>query len=195
MDTNILTVNEEIEYRKVLRDKVLSGVRLTQEEQFWIKTHRLYNSNLGYPYINSDIISLPENKECRIIVRIESKEYPERMFPCFEVPAGKGNITTQHECVDYRGKKRKQGIKMLVCTLNNGEETSFTYLSELGMISVLFDCYEKKYGGIVGEMSSTAHDRSMLREDIDNTHIVYHCCSPGLQDFESMVFSVSIEPI
>ena len=63
----------EIEYRNHLLLRVRSGNQITPEERLWLLTHRIYNRELGYPYVNSDVIDLQTNKDCTVYVKIESR--------------------------------------------------------------------------------------------------------------------------
>ncbi len=67
----------------------------------------------------------------------------------------------------------------------------FTYQSELGLICVSFYSESNKYGGHITEGSQDSEGNYMIRNDIGENKIVYHCSANGKDTaFDSLVFLV-----
>lgn len=89
-----MTYEEEIRYREELFIKIRNKIKLTPEERLWMETHPVYNSRLGYPFLDVAIETLEANKWYTLKVKMESIAYEEKIAPIIYVPASKGKILT-----------------------------------------------------------------------------------------------------
>lgn len=190
-----MNYDEETIYRNEILSRARSGKKLIPEEQLWLASHRIINQNLGYPYLNKDIVQLEPNTVYSVHVNVEHLAYTDRIVPVITVPAGKGVIITEGNLVDHNQKTTfKKSVKMLGILINSEHSgMDFYYQSNLGLLGVSYECdfYDELQRLKIRKNSgSPSLDFAMLREDLSKNKIVYRCKNPTNDDFDSLVFSL-----
>jgi len=194
-----MNYEKEIIQREKLLSLVRKGEEITSDDRLWLVTHPIYNRNLGYPYLNTDIIQLTPRIKYNIFLKVESLAYPERIIPIVAVPGGKGKIIANNV---YRETQNgnvitKKPIKMFGALLDlSHRETKFVYQSDLGLLGVSFQCeyFDDKMNLRIRKSSDTGDPRfAMLREMVAKNKMLYRCKAPNDDNFESLVFSVAWE--
>lgn len=191
-----MTYTEEIEHRKAIMSKIQSGKKITSEERLWLVTHPLYNSQLGYPYLNSDIISLIPDTNYHVKIKIEKNLYSSRILPVISVPGGKGKINTDIPTFNYNGKPSSgKDLKMLALVFEpECNEIEIDYCSGTGKLGISFECeYFDDQQGLIIRKNSNVGDPSfsMIRKSLSENEVLYLCKPPKSDDYESFVFSVT----
>ena len=185
-----MTYEEEIRYREELFIKIRNKIKLTPEERLWMETHPVYNSRLGYPFLDVAIETLEANKWYTLKVKMESIAYEERIAPTIYVPASKGKILTDFTVFDFYGKEsRGKPIQMLECELAQQEEMKV----KLGLLSVHYSCryyveWEKRYR--IASSMDAGISFAMVREPVNDHMVRYRCKSPLEDSFDAMVFTI-----
>ena len=192
MESSNMQYIEEINYRNMIMERRRKGEKLTREERQWIDTHRLINRELGYPYLNTDMIQLQPNERYHIHVQVESRSYEGRMIPIITVPAQKGSIVSNLELTDYEGNiKTGQEVKMLGLLTDVAE---FDYRSELGLLGVSYECdyFDDRLRVMQRIDSGLGYPNfAMLREDLSENKVLYRCKTPVKDNYEGLVFSIT----
>lgn len=190
-----MTCEEEIKYRESLIDKACKGIRVTPEESIWLLSHPVYNSLLGYPYYNTVIEKLKPNTRYIITIAIESVLYSKKFFPIISVPTGKGKIITDFSIVDFYNNEKKSGtpVKMLCLELEPNEEEKIKYISDLGLLSIEYEC--ECFDNVLNINSTQSSgngtpDFAMIREVINDHKVRYNCKSPDNDSFDALIFTV-----
>ena len=195
---DIIPNENELAIRQKLRKKVERGEKLTSVEITWLETHKKYSSLYGYPYLMKDTIDLEKDKIFQFHISFLKATHTLNIEPCFFAPDLAGEISTDAVLYSFHGKKRKpKSVKMLVTQISDEfKDYYFTYQSELGLICVSFYSESIKYGGHITEGSQDSEGHYMIRKDIDEKKIVYHCSANGKDDaFDSLVFLVEWKEI
>lgn len=188
---------QEIKKRGEILKKIYTGCKVTLEEKEWLALHCIYNESLGYPYLNTDIISLlPENLYC-IKIQIEEKKYPGRILPIVQVPLGKGSIKTGGTLANYKGNINTKPVKMLGCLIDTENTTiEFSYKSQFGALCVSYECefYDEKQKLIIRKNSNTGDSRyAMIKKVVSDNKMLYFCKEPLGNAFDGLIFSVTIQ--
>jgi len=191
-----MTYTEEIEYRKAIMSIVQSGEKITSEERLWLVSHPLYNSQLGYPYLNSDIITLAPDANYHVKIKIEKNLYSGCIFPVINVPGGKGKINTDFPTFNYKGKPSSgKDLKMLALMFEpECNEIEIDYCSGTGKLGISFECeyFDDQQGLIIRKNSNVGDPNySMIRTSLSENEVMYRCKPPKSDDYDSFVFSVT----
>lgn len=186
---------DEINYRKQLLQRRISGGKISSEEKLWLETHPAYNQLLGFPYLNSDIIQLTAKAYYRVRIGVESRLVSERIHPIISVPAKKGSILVKNELVDrYGNKVAIKPVKVLgVLYKQDSTDTEFFYRSNLGLLGISYQCdfIDQRMSCMRREISNTGNTMfAMLREEVADNRLRYRCKFPINEDFDSYVFFV-----
>lgn len=185
---------EEIDYRNELRQKVISGVKPTEEEKLWMATHKEFSQIYGAPFLKTDVILLENGADYQFDVTFIQASHSEKIYPWFQAPCGIGKILTDVELTDYRGRKTTgKPVKMLAAGINmQNPSFRFSYSSDCDVLVVGFFCeyYDQKLHIKTGGYSSGADCLYMLREDIGTNRILYRCKSKYAEKFDSLAFIV-----
>lgn len=197
---NIMSVHEQIEHRKILIDKVSRGENLSFLERQWLVTNPVFNSKLGPPYTNYEIITLPSNSTYNLIIRIERISYENRIIPIISVPSAKGKIVCDFPVTNFNGKTSVgKPIKMLgLESVIVSGETRIVYQSELGLIAVEYQCdyFDEKQNINVRKSSfSGDFNFAMLKEEVKCNKILFHCKNPKNDTLDALVFSIEYEKL
>ena len=190
----IMNVYEQIEHRKKIMNKVSKGERLTFEEREWLVTNSIYNLQLGPPYTNYEIITLPTTSNYNLIIRIERISYEKWIIPIISVPNGKGKIVCDFPVINLNGKNSVgKPIKMvgLENAVINGE-TCIAYQSNLGLIAVEYQCdyFDEKQNIYVRKSSSTGdYNFAMIKEQLKHNKFLFHCKDPK-SELDALVFTI-----
>ena len=189
-----MNIEEEIWFRNNIMERIRSGQKVSSEERMWLATHRVYNFNLGPPFLNFDILQLLPNRKYIVRVRIEKLNYNKRIIPIVIVPGGKGGIFADFPMVDLNGKAATKDVKMLGLLLDlNRNESTFAYRSEIGLIGICYECdyFDTKQQLNIRKSSNTGSPNfAMLRESISDNKVKYNCKLPFDNNFEDFAFSV-----
>lgn len=190
-----MTYSEEIEYRKAIMSKVHSGERITSEERLWLVTHPLYNSQFGYPHLNSDIISLLPDTNYHVKIKIEKNLYSGRILPVINVPGGKGKINTDIPTFDYNGNLSSgKDLKMLAVMFGpECNEIEIDYRSGTGKLGISFECeyFDDQQGLIIRKNSNVGDPNySMIRKNLPENEVLYLCNPPKCENYDNFCFSV-----
>lgn len=194
-----MNYTEEIIYREKILSKARKGEKITVEDRFWLATHRSINRNMGYPYLNTDIISFKSNMNYLISIKVEKLEYPYRIIPVVTAPDGKGKIIPIDMTVkDYNGKiTNKKAVEVLGLLVDSNRiERKFFYQSSLGLLGISYQCdyfNEKQHIMVRGNSDTGIPNLAMIRENMSDNKIVYSCKSPNDDSFEALVFSIKWE--
>ena len=182
---------EEITLREQILSNAREGKKITPEDRLWLLTHKMYNQQLGYPFLNNDIIQLNPKTTYYIQISIEQNLYPMRILPVISVPGGKGEITA-NELYDYNSSSKK--VKALGLILNPQHSvTAVQYQSDLGLLGVSFQCdyYDHKLQLITRKDSSSGDPHyAMIAEKISENKIRYRCKMPNMDSFDAFVFII-----
>ncbi len=189
-----MNLEEEIRFRNNIMKRIRSGEKVSLEERTWLVTHRVFNFDLGPPFLNFDIIQLLPNRKYIVRLRIEKLNYNQRIIPIVVVPGGKGGIFADFPIVDLNGKATTKNVKMLGLLLDlNRNESTFAYRSEIGLIGICYECdyFDTKQQLNIRKSSNTgAPNFAMLRENISDNKVKYKCKLPFNNNFEDFAFSV-----
>ena len=191
-------LQEEIAYRAELQKKVLSGVKPTEEEKLWMKTHKYFSQIHGVPYLMRDVIILEKGIDYQIDVEFKASSHPTShpyaIYPMFKAPCQIGYIRTDSELTDSRGKKSVgKPVKMLATLIGeDNRKYRFLYSSDCGALIVAFCChyFDPKMKMNTGGHSGNSEGLYMLMENVDQNCILYRCKAPYAKDFDSLVFTV-----
>lgn len=195
---DIIQSEIEFSYRKMLRRKVLEGNRLTQDEKLWLETHKKYSAIHGLPYLMKDTIQLEQGKLYRFHITFLNASHKLSIEPCFYAPNQNGKISTNASLYDFNKKKsRATHVAALITHIDSiTKDFYFTYYSELGVICVSFYSEQVLYGAHITKGSQDFEGYYMIRKDLANDKIVYHCSANGIEsDFDSLVFFVEWEKL
>ena len=195
-----MSIEEEIKYREEIKMKVRNGKKITPEERIWLVTHCVYNLKMGPPYLNTDMIQMQKCKKYCVQINVESMTYPRWIIPVITVPGGKGKIEIQNKLFDLNGKPiSKKTVKVLGALIGlESKNIEFTYESDWGLMGVDFECeyYDAKQMLTIRKSSSVGTpDYAMIRDEVAENKIIYHCKPPTENDFDSYVFSVKWEAV
>lgn len=195
-----MNYDEEIMYRDLILSQARAGKKLTADERFWLVTHPIYNSLLGYPFLNADIVNLESNTCYRIHVKVEDLNYSNSIIPIITVPGGRGKIVTSTTLTNYKGDTIfGKSVKMLALLLDlEHSESGFEYKSDLGLLGVSYQCdyYDDKQQLMIRQSSDTGNGYfAMQRENVGSNKMLYRCKNPINHNFDSLVFSVEWEKI
>lgn len=186
---------EEIRIREELFTKAANGIKLEKEEHLWLTTHCTYNSKIGYPYLNKDIIKLEPNVLYDVCVRCEFYSYPYKVSPVIGVADLDGEIITDFELKDFYGNKSKnQTTKMLALSMNEtGKELCFKIKSKAGLMSVAYECehYVDWLGRTIKEISDSGKFNFAMNKKCDGDFVLYECKDPDSDNFNIFSFSVN----
>lgn len=185
---------QEIAHRAELRQKALSGVKLTEEERLWMETHREFSQIHGAPFLKTDVILLEAGVNYRFDVTFLEAAHPDKIYPWFKAPCGIGAIWTEVELTDYRGRKSVgKPVRMLETGISaENRSFRFSYSSDCGALAVGFFCeyYDQQLHIKTGGYSSGADCLYLLREDPGPNRVLYRCKSRYADSFDSLVFSL-----
>ena len=191
-----MNYKENIAYRQLLNQKVCNGYRCTKEEKLWFQVNPMYNPRYDEPRYQRDLIQLKPKQLYQIKVKIELLNHDlMRMIPLIGVAAGKGEIVTVNPLFDIDEKQtEKYSTKLLGVLIDNDRpESQFTVKSQLGLVSVAYQCdYFDPYMKLEKRECSDGVNRlfAMNRKDISSNQVLYECKSPLKEDFDALVFSI-----
>lgn len=190
-----MNYEEEIHYRNEIMTRVYRGERATAEETLWLATHKLFNWQLGYPYLNADIVQLKAKENYRIKIEIEYLSCANRIIPVITVPGGKGKIITDFQISDYNGNVTTgRPVRMLGVTVSQSHsQTEICYQSDLGLLGISYQCdyFDNKHNLLIRKDSITGDPSfAMIREVLSDNKMLYRCKLPTSDSFDSLVFSI-----
>ena len=180
-------------------NKIYKGNRITNEERLWLITHPLYNKCYQEPYYNVDIIRLDEKTKYFMNVNVKRIICDEKMIPIIGVATGKGKLIIDGDLLDLDGNvTATKETKILGVNVDlNNTNSKFTFHSELGLLSVSYQCeYLSKDMGMYRKETSSSGILSLAMKKVvlaDNK-VEYHCKSPLNDDFDSFVFIIEWFP-
>ena len=188
----------EVAYRAELWKKVYSDVKLTDEEKIWMETHKEFSSLLGAPFLKMDIIQLEKGVKYQVEVTFLDAAHSDqiyKIYPWFKVPCLKGEIRTDYELTDLRGRKSiGKPVKMLITEIDAKKRSSvFSYASSYGTLAVGFYCeyYDQRLRLHTGGLSNgPVGSLYMLREDVDPNRVLYRCKAANSETYDSLIFMV-----
>lgn len=189
---------EEMNYRNSIMERLFSGGRITQDERIWLATHRLINPQLGYPYLQSDVVAFEKNKLYTMRVKLVSSSYPGRILPVFSIPMGKGEILPAGDIFDLdENRKPAKPVKVLGCLLKEcGGVYEFQFRSSLGFMAISFECeyFDKNHNLIIRKDSNSGDPNySMVRINLTDNTVRYQCKAPTAPEYDSLVFDLNYE--
>lgn len=189
---------EEIEYRKAIRSK---NGKITKEEQEWCMTHVCYNELMGYPYIYFDVLNIKSNVLYKVCVNFEKNMFNGNVFVDITVPCRKGYILFDGYIIDRKGEvSHNKKVNMIEFEYCKYEPKQYVkYISYQGLIEIKYKCLKiitnpepnKFY-----DISYPYNCFAMKKEIISNNKLRYYCKNPESDDdFDSIIFTVSLEPL
>ncbi len=186
---------DDCNHRESIMNKIYKGNRITNEERLWLTTHPLYNKCYQEPYYNVDIIHLDEKTEYCINVNVKRITCDEKMIPVIGVATGKGKLIIDGELLDLDGNvTATKETKILGVNVDlNNTNSKFTFYSELGLLSVSYQCeYLSKDMGMYRKETSSSGILclAMKKVVLADNKVEYHCKSPLNDDFDSLVFTL-----
>lgn len=193
-DTLHSIYTKEIKQRKNILEKVRNGIKISPNDRIWLMTHSLYNEQCGIDTFNVAVEQIAPKKSFFIKIKVESIFYDQRILPIISVPAQKGKIIADFATYDYSGKKTEKPVKMLGFEQNNNvDEYQIEYFSDLGLLSVEYQCdyFDKTTNLSKRESSSTGNPNFAMRRQPINDYTVRYCCkSPTDVSFDALIFTV-----
>lgn len=191
---------ENIKYRESLEVRACQGEKWTSEEKAWAAMNPIYNPLYDYPVFCRDIITLLPNQKYKITVnRLSQTVEKDKFIPLLFISHGKGWITTSFPLMDIDMRlTSKTKTKMLGVHFDNKPFLPFEMEAQLGLLSVAYQCeYFDTFMGCFRRDSShgAALSYGMLKEQIGENKIVYHCKAPFTDSFDAFSFSVEWEAI
>ena len=195
-----MNYQEEIEYREMILTRIANREKLRAEDRLWLATHRIYHRTLGYPYLNTDIVSLRCKTKYTVRIEVEKIAYPRFIIPVISVPGGKGNIVTNFELTNLDGETVSKKTTKILGVLVNAQKPSseFIYHSDLGLMGISFECeyYDDKLHLLTRKDSNLRDpDFAMFGEILSENKMRYHCKPPMSKCFDDYVFSIEWNPL
>lgn len=191
-------IQEEINYRKEVMQRVINGEKPTMAEREWMHTHPVYNDCKGYPYLCSDILHFKEKTEYKVTVRVISNLSEMFSAPVIGVAYGNGAITILSGYLeDSHGKISKTNkTKFLgVAVSKPGDEDTVTFIADLGLMEVGFASLQIPKGSprvrVLQKSSLPYHGLYMRKEIVSDNHVIYKCNKCDMEDCEeAFVFEI-----
>lgn len=188
-------IKEQIEYRKVIMEKVYAGKKITKEERLWLVTHSVYNHLFGYPFLKMDVIKLNANQLYVIKLQVEKKKHNDNASMIIGAAGGNGKVITDWELINFYGENvNRKDTEILQVTVDSDvSEYTVTFISGLGLLCVEYGCeyYDEKMKVKKMETSFSGSARfSMTKEIVSDNKVRYSCKDPVSDSYEALVFTV-----
>ncbi len=180
---------EEIKHRKEIFDRAVGGQRPTKEEQFWSKTHNLYNKKYGYPFLKTFILALKPKIWYEIICTEENNKFKGEIFSAVCCPYGKNKYSWEKK----DGTKESITSKGLVFELTHGVNfDKVLYRSDFGFLEILYHakCYDRNMGMSFTKTTWDSDELAMVVEQLSQNKLRFRCKPYHNNDFESLVFTI-----
>ncbi len=189
----------DIVKRNQIMTRICGEEKISEGERYWLDTHSIYYSKIGYPFLQLSIENIEPNVWYILKIAIEKVGNEMVFYPLIGIPGKSGQIITSADVCRYNGKPADSKIKLLGLNELVGEktQTDLAIYSSDGIFSVQYiaECTNPYLPQTKMRKTSTTHlGFAMIREEISHNKIRFICKNPEIDfetnDFNNYVFTV-----
>ena len=186
-------VRQEIEYRASVENRLYKGEKVSQEELIWLRTHKKFSKEYGYPNLCVDIIEIPVKKRTTVSVHLIKNISGVEVNPRFSPAADKGFIIAKNFVRDIYGNiKQDAKIKLFNPSLDKRwPDSEFVCYSQIGKIAMNYKIMDPRTVPIM-KLSGVNPYLTMLCLEATDKKRVYSCTVNFDRRYGDFIFSVEI---
>lgn len=196
--SDMLSAEEQIQYRNKLLARLRNGESISKEEKNWLRLNPVYNEKYGYPYLAMDVIEIKPNTRYLFSINTHKSNTTERMGAVFSLPLYSESLKSgyfegkfhksdvQH---DENGLSKAKGI--IVEEDGKKEDRAFIYRSKTGKMVVSYDCESEDHRGCPCWTSSISCPLlAMKKVCASDNSVTYYCTGLTNSSFDSFIFRI-----